>query len=508
MSTLIETPDVGVAAPTVLFVDLDDTLIKTDLLAEAVVKSAKNNPLGLLRALWSLTQGRAAFKDAMARIVTPDVTHLPYQTEVLKLLEQQHNDGVTLVLATASPRPWADAIAAHLGIFDAVLASEDGRNLKGSRKLAAIQEYCRQEHHESWGYVGDSAADLPIFAESDQAYLVSRSRRLQAKTNRVTSGHLSVLSQSRTTWKDVAKALRPHQWAKNILVFVPMILAHAFAAPQILATFLAWVCFSCVASSVYILNDMLDVEADRRHPRKCRRPFASGKLPLLVGPLMATSLLGIGIAVAATALPVKFLLLLCGYWCLTTLYSVWLKHKLILDVMVLAGLYTLRVIAGGAAVNLPVTEWLMAFSMFLFTSLAFAKRYAELTRLLDESVAAGAKPVMDEVASSSESTLKPFGRSYRLEDIGMIESIGPTSGYLAVLVMALYINSTQGTALYRNGWTLWYICPVLMYWITRLWIIAKRRKLSEDPVVFALKDRVSHLLGVVVAGLLYVAVVL
>ncbi|MEI8382082.1 MAG: UbiA family prenyltransferase [Planctomycetota bacterium] len=508
MSTLIETPDVVVAAPTVLFVDLDDTLIKTDLLAESVVKAAKNHPLGLLRALCSLTKGRAAFKDAMAGIVTPDVTHLPYQTEVLNLLEQQHNDGVTLVLATASPRPWADAIAAHLEIFDAVLASDDGRNLKGSRKLEAIQAYCQQEHHDSWAYVGDSEADLPIFSESDRAYLVSRSRRLQAKANRVASGRLTVLSQSRTTWKDVAKALRPHQWAKNILVFVPMILAHAFAAPQILATLLAWVCFSCVASSVYILNDMLDVETDRRHPRKCRRPFASGKLPLLVGPLMATSLLGIGITVAATALPVRFLLLLCGYWCLTTLYSVWLKHKLILDVMVLAGLYTLRVIAGGAAVNLPVTEWLMAFSMFLFTSLAFAKRYAELTRLLDESVAAGAKPVIDEIASSPESTLKPFGRSYRLEDIGMIESIGPTSGYLAVLVMALYINSTQGTALYRNGWTLWYICPVLMYWITRLWIIAKRRRLSEDPVVFALKDRVSHLLGLVVAGLLYVAVVL
>lgn len=504
---------VETSAPSVLFVDLDDTLIKTDLLHEAFVKAVKQCPQSLPKTLGGLLKGRAEFKNAMAAIVTPDVASIPYRRDVIAFLEEQVKLGTTLVLATASPRAWAEAVAGHLGLFDDVIASDEHRNLKGDEKLRAIQDYVEQHHHESWGYMGDSKADLPIFAATDHAYLVTYSNRMEAKANKVAGDKLTVIHQQRSSWRDVAKALRPHQWAKNILVFVPLVLAHAFSLSQICCAFLAWVCFSCVASSVYLLNDMLDVESDRRHPRKCRRPFASAKLPLAAGPPLVMGLLFAGGALAVATLPIKFVLLLGAYWALTTLYSVWLKSKLILDVMALAGLYTLRVIAGGAAVDVPVSEWLMAFSMFFFTSLAFAKRYAELSRLELESRESIHEPSSAAVVEASagtpaSSTDKPHGRGYRVEDIGMIESLGPTSGYLSVLVLALYINGPQVATLYRNGWALWYICPALLYWITRLWFVAKRRKLSEDPVVFALRDGVSLLTGGVVACLMYIAIVL
>lgn len=519
MTTTCAPADTSVSTrPSVLFVDLDDTLVRTDLLAETVVKAAKQFPLELMSTVPTLLHGRAAFKSAVARIATPDVTQLPYRTDVLEELQRQSRAGISLVLATASPQPWAQAVADHLGIFDAVLASDEHRNLKGRHKLVAIRDYATREHHSAWAYMGDSTSDLPIFAEADQGYLVTSSRDLETRARQAASGRLSVLRQSRSSWRDVAKALRPHQWAKNVLVFVPMILAHAFTWGHVFSALLAWICFSCVASGVYVLNDLLDVESDRRHPRKCRRPFASARLPLSAGPPLVVSLLIVGATLAVATLPTKFVLLLGVYWGLTTLYSAWLKNKLILDVMVLAGLYTLRVIAGGAAVNVPVSEWLMAFSMFLFTSLAFAKRYAELSRLADDCALQLSTERERGVAATGASeavpggtpavSAKPHGRSYRVEDIGLIESLGPTSGYLSVLVLALYINGPQVSTLYRNGWVLWYVCPVLLYWITRLWFVAKRRKLSEDPVVFALRDGVSQFTGLVVGVLMYIAIAL
>lgn len=295
-----------------------------------------------------------------------------------------------------------------------------------------------------------------------------------------------------------------------------MFLAHAFGWQQIVAVMLAWACFSCVASGVYLLNDMLDVESDRQHPKKRFRPFASSKLSLAAGFPLFLGLILAGIGLSVAALPPKFTLLLLGYFCLTTMYSVYLKNKLILDVMVLAGLYTLRVIAGGAAVDVPVSEWLMAFSIFLFTSLAFAKRYAELNRVKDKLE--NERSLLFETLSRDEflelegsrrhenDSTRLHGRSYRVGDLGLIENLGPTSGYLSVLVLALYINSPQVSSLYHNGSILWYVCPLVMYWITRLWFVAKRGKLSEDPIVFALKDGVSLLTGLLVFVVMLVAI--
>lgn len=514
MTAVSTIPEIVTAAsPTVLFVDLDNTLIKTDLLHESLIKAAKQCPLKLLAALPTLSHGRAAFKNAIAEITTPDCESIPYRPEVIELLEEQVKMGASLVLATASPRRWADAVAGHLGVFDDVIATEQDRNLKGDEKLNAIHDYAVQHGYESWGYVGDSKADIPIFAAAGHSYLVTGSPSLEVSVRRMAAGKVTVIPQPRFMWRAVVKAMRPHQWAKNILVCVPMVLAHAFTWSQGLSALLAWICFSCVASSVYVLNDLLDVESDRRHPRKCRRPFAAATLPVTAGLFLMAGLLTIGGTLAVFALPAKFVLLLAAYWVLTTLYSVWIKSKLILDVMALAGLYTLRVIAGGAAVDVPVSEWLMAFSMFFFTSLAFAKRYAELSRLALESQQKHGDDSLHSTpdsafAESTDKNDRPHGRSYRVEDIGMIESLGPTSGYLSVLVLALYINGPQVAALYRNGWALWYICPALLYWITRLWFVAKRHKLSEDPVIFALRDRTSLLTGLVVSILMAIAILL
>lgn len=515
MLTQTTTESLETTCPTVLFVDLDDTLVKTDLLAEALVKAVKQSPWQLTKACSSLANGKAQFKSAVAELAVPDASLLPYRRDVIDLLNRQHEAGVRLVLATASPRVWAKQIADHLGLFDDVIASDEQDNMKGARKLQAIREYASRTGHTSWAYIGDSTADLPIFEAADHSYLVTSSSKLERRATSVADSRLSVIRQSPSTWKDVVKAMRPHQWVKNILVFVPLILAHAFTMHQALAALAAWFCFSCVASGVYLMNDMLDVESDRRHPKKSRRPFASARLSLFSGIPLVAGLLTIGFATAIAALPLKFVGLLGVYFVLTTLYSTYLKNKLILDVMVLAGLYTLRVIAGGAAVDVPVSEWLMAFSIFLFTSLAFAKRYAELSRMRNDFNAQWTINANDNLEVSAPQrnqqfldSMKLHGRSYRIEDIGLIESLGPTSGYMSVLVLALYISSPQMATLYKHGWMIWYVCPMLMYWITRLWFVAKRGKLNEDPIVFALRDGVSLLTGGLVGIVMLIAIAL
>jgi 4-hydroxybenzoate polyprenyltransferase len=289
--------------------------------------------------------------------------------------------------------------------------------------------------------------------------------------------------------KALVKALRPQQWVKNLLLFLPLIMAHELLAlDKIVATCLAFVAFCLCASSVYVLNDLSDARSDRHHPHKKHRPFASGALPVSWGPPLSALLLTAGFTLACVALPQQFVLALVCYQVLTTLYTFWLKQQVLVDVQMLAGLYTLRILAGGYASQVPVSEWMMGFSVFLFTSLAFAKRYAELARMKD-----------------SGGRRRPTGRGYHVADLGLIEVLGPTSGYLAVLVLAMYIHSPTVRALYARPWALWLICPVILYWVSRIWLLARRRQLAEDPVVFAIRDRVSLALGAAVALLLFIA---
>ena len=280
------------------------------------------------------------------------------------------------------------------------------------------------------------------------------------------------------------KALRPHQWVKNSLVFAPALLAHDVANPSRLAdTAIAFACFCAVASGTYLVNDMLDVEADRKHPRKRHRPFAAGTLKTSTGIVMATLLVCGGFAASSQLLPGLFTAMLGIYFGLTTLYSIFLKEQLFLDVLLLAALYTLRVLAGGVAAAVPISPWLLAFSVFFFLSLAFVKRYVELL---------GAQ------ATDSGDLAR---RAYRVDDLGLVETMGISSGYISVLVLGLYISSEDVTRLYASPALLWLVTPVMLYWVSRVWFLARRGSLHDDPVLFAATDPRSYICGVLIVAI-------
>ena len=461
-----------------LFVDLDGTLVATDVLWEAFVRALKAEPwIVLLAPLW-LLRGRAGLKRALSDRVAVDAAVLPYRDEVVDYIRDRRESGCRVILATASDRRWADKVADRLGLFDDVIASDGKRNLKGGKKLAAIEAYCEEHGCDHWGYMGDARADVPIWAKAQEVLMVEPASGVLAQFKPD-----KVFGKRRSRLRAIVKALRPHQWSKNMLLLLPLLLAREFTNLELVMQAAAAVAsFSLTASAVYVFNDLLDVEADRAHPRKRRRPFASGALPLLFGPPLAASLVAVAFAIAAILLPPLYLGVLTLYLIVNSAYSAALKSKILVDIFILAGLYTLRIYAGGVATELRVSEWLLAFSIFIFTSLAFAKRHVEMARV------------------AKEGGTEAKGRGYQVGDLSMIESIGPTSGYLAVLVFALYIQNGLPT-FYTNKSLLWLTCPLILYWVTRLWFLAKRGELNDDPVVFAVTDKVSLGIGAAV-GLL------
>jgi 4-hydroxybenzoate polyprenyltransferase/phosphoserine phosphatase len=471
------------SAERALVVDMDGTLVSTDVLWEAFFKAVKAQPWVALLAVGWLLKGRAVLKDELSKRVSVDPTALPYRDDVLSFVRARKADGDRVVLATASARAWAEPVAAHLDMFDDVLASDASNNLKGDNKLAAIKSYCSDRGLQSWGYMGDAHADLPIWDKADEVFVVAPSSTLRQRVSKTTQ----VFGKKPSLLKAAIKAMRPHQWVKNVLLWVPLLLGHAYDDPdKVFAAIVAFATFSLTASSVYLYNDMHDVEADRLHPNKKKRPFASGSLPLLFGPPLIALLLGTAITLSALFLPWAYLGVLMLYLAVNVAYSSSLKSKMLLDVIILAGLYTLRIRAGGVATDLVVSEWLQAFSIFIFTSLAFAKRYVELARV------------------AAEGKTEAKGRGYRVEDLDLIISVGPASGYLAVLVFALYINSGL-PAFYVNKQLLWLTCPLLLYWISRLWFLAKRGELDHDPVVWAVTDKASLAVGAGVGLLMLLA---
>jgi 4-hydroxybenzoate polyprenyltransferase/phosphoserine phosphatase len=485
--TSAASPRVDAATTDVLFVDLDGTLIATDLLAEGLLLAARRHPLktaGLFMRSWG---NRAALKRAVAQDVMPDVRNLPFRDEVIEYLQEERAAGRKLVLATASDERWAREVAGQLGLFDDVIASDGHRNLKGRAKLEAIEQYCQQHGHARFSYLGDSSADLPIWEHAAARLVVAPSEQLLTQLQR-DPGTLRVFAKRLTPRWALFSALRPHQWVKNLLLLAPLVLAHEFrAVDKLFALLWALIAFCCAASATYVLNDVLDVEADRLHPRKRRRAFASGALPVAWGPPLVAGLMTVAAGISLGMLPWQFSALLALYCLTTILYSWWLKHLVLVDVFVLAGLYTLRILAGGVATAVPVSEWLMALSLFLFVSLAFGKRSTELR------------------ISPEHDDLSHRRRGYRRSDLALLETVGPTCGCLAVLVLALYIHGDIAPHLYPQRWALWLICPLFMYWITRFWLLAKRGELSDDPLVFAFRDRGSLMVGFVAALLALVA---
>lgn len=469
-----------------LCVDLDGTLLATDMLWESVVLLARKRPSRLALLPFWLLGGKAAFKQKLAREVIPDAAFLPYRADVLSMLQAEHRAGRNLVLATASDGAIAQQIADHLGIFSAVMASDGQTNLSGARKVEALRAYADEGQFD---YIGNSKDDLPVWRAASGSILVDPPASVLRAASRDANVH-QVLRTTKSKAYAFIKALRIHQWVKNGLLLVPLMVGHKLDDPQaVMAAAYAFLAFSLCASAVYILNDLLDLEADRVHPRKRARPFASGTLQIPTGLALVPVLIGTSFALAMGLVGPGFTLVLASYFALTTLYSTYIKRVLLLDVFLLAGLYTLRVFAGGVATGISISPWLAGFSMFFFTSLAFLKRYSEL-RLLQEQQQTRSKR-----------------RDYAVMDMDLLRSIGPSSGYVSVLVLALYTNSAEVLELYARPAALWLVMPIVLYWITRVWFLAHRGEMTDDPIVFTVKDPASYLAGLAITAVMIAATI-
>lgn len=463
-----------------LCVDCDGTLIHTDLLFESFLLLLKQHFLAALAVpFWFFMHGKAATKLRIARLVEVDATTLPYSAAVLDYVRQARDHGRRTVLATASAESYAQAIADHLQLFDEVMATrDDSTNLSGQRKAARLAE----AFPSGFEYLGNSSDDLPVWRAAGQVSVANASRSVEAAAHAIATP-VFVAASPFNALRAAIKAMRLHQWLKNVLVFIPLLAAHRATDMQLLGqALLAFLSFGLCASSVYILNDLLDIPSDRRHATKRKRPFASGSLSIPAGLALKAVLLSLSIALAFF-LPPLFGGALALYYLITLTYSLWLKSKVIVDVMLLSGLYTMRILAGAAATSIAPSFWLLAFSIFIFLSLALVKRYAEMLK------------------AAQRNDRKAAGRGYSTDDLVLLLALGAASGYTAVLVVALYVNSAEVVNMYARPYMLWAAVPALAYWISRIWLKTHRGLMHDDPVVFAAKDWNSIVLALVLAGL-------
>jgi 4-hydroxybenzoate polyprenyltransferase len=479
-----------------LCVDLDGTLVKTDTLIDSVLVLTRQNPRAILSIPGWLAQGKAAFKRHITNAVSLDVAALPYNKPLLEFLDAQHAAGRPIYLATAADRTLADRIALHHPIFTDVLASDGSHNLAGGNKLAAFQS----RFGDQFSYIGNASPDLPILKVCVEPMVANPSGSLMSGLRAAKVAPAHTFRDTQSAFKAWLKAIRLHQWAKNLLIFVPFLLAHGWTTPRaigsVIGTVFAFFAFGFCASATYIVNDLLDIEADRRHHRKRRRPFAAGNLSALSGVMVVGLFLAFAIAIALAipyavdrytyplTYPHALIKWLFVYGVTTTAYSLLLKRVVLVDVIVLSGLYTIRIIAGSAAGDVPISNWLGGFSVFFFLSLAFVKRFAEL-----ESLRLRGKAPTN-------------GRGYLLDDIEQLRAFGTASAYASVVVLLLYISSLDGQ-LYHHPRLLWLILPVLLLWVSQLWLLAARGKLNEDPVVYAITDKRSLLMGLLVVAIVF-----
>ncbi|MBK6981618.1 MAG: UbiA family prenyltransferase [Betaproteobacteria bacterium] len=454
-----------------LVVDLDGTIIRSDLLWESLACAISRKPWLAFAAPFWLLAGRPVLKEKLARAGPVDVEHLPYRVEVVDWLRTEHASGREIAIATGAHEMLAQRVARHLGIVGRVFATGDGVNLKGEAKRAAlVTEYGER----GFDYVGDSKADLPAFRSARVAH-VAGSESLAASVRAQGNSGREFPSGARPL-ASILRLLRIPHWAKNVLVFVPAVTAHRVADIETLAAAsLAFLAFSLVASAVYVMNDVADLDSDRRHPSKRSRPFAAGEVPIPWAAFLVALLLA-GAGMLLVPLPEKFGLSLAAYFAMTILYSVWLKREAVLDVLTLTLLYTLRVFAGAAAIGVTLSPWLLGFSVFMFLSLALIKRHRELADLA--------------VLGTGESVVA--GRGYRAGDLLPVGMLGIASGYLSVLVFALFITGLDTLSQYRLPEVLWAAPFVLLYWISRAWLLAYRGDIGADPIDFAMRDPPSY----------------
>jgi 4-hydroxybenzoate polyprenyltransferase/phosphoserine phosphatase len=472
-----------------LCVDLDGTLIKTNTLHEAILALVRTAPhYALLLPFW-LLRGQAYLWHRLSRFVSLNVALLPYRPEVIDYLEREKRAHREITLISGAHHTVVERVARHLDLFDNWMGSDELSHLTGEKKLSVLVHLYGKK---AFDYIGDSRADIPIWKESRRAVIAGPNLLLVAQLKKYTDSpdgyeHLQPLDKPGI--RSLLKAMRVHQWAKNLLLFAPIFLGHRFTEPALIFNaLLGFAAFSLCGSAVYILNDLIDLEADRLHARKRNRPFAAGDLSPVTGALISALLL-LGSFAFAMPLSQNFRATLGVYFAITLLYSLFLKEKLLLDVFVLASLYTIRVWAGGFSTGIEISHWATAFFMCFFLSLALAKRHSELM------VSAGAQED------------KPLNRrGYRPSDIPFVLAYGCGSSLMSVLVIAIYLNSPDVSVHYRRPDLLWFVCPTLAYWSSRLWLLSTRGQLDEDPVLFAIKDKTSYVLGAIIATIVLIAI--
>ncbi len=455
-----------------LCVDLDGTLVKSDTFVDSLMVLARRHPLALLRTPSWAVKGKAHLKSQVASLAALDVAHLPYNRPLLDYLKDEHAAGRKLYLATGADHVLARRVAAHLGIFADVMASDGAVNLTGNNKLRHLEQRFKSD---GFDYIGNALPDLPLLKSARQAMLANPDLRLNSALKRQNINVSRKFADRASAPVALAKALRLHQWAKNLLVFLPLLLAHTIRLGPVLIAVTAFFCFSFIASATYILNDLLDLEADRVHLNKRKRAFAAGDLSVTAGLAISFLLATLSLSMAAYLRP-RFLIFLLLYLVTTLAYSLVLKRIVLVDVIILSGLYTVRMVAGAAATNTLISPWLAAFSIFFFLSLAMVKRFSELQNLHSR----GMNPTS--------------ARGYLISDIEQLRSFGTSSAYASIVIFALYINGRDVTALYHHPGRMWLITPLMILWVSRVWLLASRGQLDEDPVVFALEDRMSLLL--------------
>ena len=470
--------DAGVRIP--LVIDVDGTLLKTDLLLEAALQMAARHPFQVWRLLVWLAKGKAALKTSLADMGDPGTATVPLRPEIVQLIRSAQAIGRPVYLASASDRRFVESVAARVGGISGVFATDSKINLAGRAKADRL---VREFGHGGFDYVADADVDFAVWRASRKALALTHGASFEARLLKAFP-HAEVIARPRPRIVDYIRALRPHQWAKNALIFLPLIAGHYFDWPSIAAGAIGFASFCLAASSAYLINDLLDLPSDRDHPRKRARPFAAGDIALRHGVVGAALLLAAS-AGLALLLPTRFVAVLGMYWVGTLAYSILLKRKIVVDVVMLGALYTVRVLAGVAAIGTIYSPWLLMFCLFLFVALAIVKRCSEL------------------IARNKEGKDPPPGRGYRFEDLRALLAFGAAAGYGAVFVVALYLASPEIRALYQEPDYLWLMCPVLLYWVTRIFMIANRGELHDDPVAFALTDRTSWGAG---ASVLFVLV--
>lgn len=466
-----------------LVVDLDGTLIRTDLLIESAFAHLGQDPFRLVGLVSALLRGKAALKAHIAATTKVDLARLPYDEDVLALIHAARAAGRPVYLASASNERYVAAIADHLGLFVGRLASSDSENLSSHAKAERLVAAFGGSGFE---YVGNDKADLAVWKVARGHVAVRASAAVRARLTAFAPDAV-FLARTATATRGWKKLLRVHQWAKNALILVPLVTAQRFNLVSLGEAVGAILAFCCAASSIYILNDLVDIEADRAHLTKKLRPLAAGTVPISQA-LIASPILMTASTIGALLIGPRFAVVLLSYLTLTTAYTFVLKRKMMVDVVALATLYALRVIGGAAAISVPLSEWLLAFSVFIFTALALVKRYVELATLLDADLP------------------DPSNRNYRKADLDIVAALAAASAFNGITVFALYISSETVHNLYRHPQALWLICPILMYWLGRILMLAHRRMMTDDPVVFALRDKNSIVTACLVGAILLGAI--